>query len=189
MNGGISEQVELHERFQIHRIEMSIVLSKAMPRSERRSPQRCPAKHLIDEVLAYQVSLAVPFARAVGDGGTAEITIGSIPQISAANTGLAVRIGRIVEFRAIATFGGDDLYPTVTEKASALGFSLIQNHPFVDGNKRIGHAALETFLVINGCEIDASVDEQEQIILLVASGLMKRDEFTTWLRNHVTPIS
>lgn len=88
-----------------------------------------------------------------------------------------------------ATFGGEDLYPTVTEKASALGFSLIQNHPFVDGNKRIGHAALETFLVINGCEIDASVDEQEQIILLVASGLMKRDEFTTWLRNHVTPIS
>jgi death-on-curing protein len=88
-----------------------------------------------------------------------------------------------------ATFGGDDLYPTVTEKASALGFSLIQNHPFVDGNKRIGHAALETFLVINGCEIDASVDEQEQIILLVASGLMKRDEFTTWLRNHVTPIT
>ena len=88
-----------------------------------------------------------------------------------------------------ATFGGEDLYPTVAEKASALGFSLIQNHPFVDGNKRIGHAALETFLVINGCEIDASVDEQEQIILLVASGLMKRDEFTTWLRNHVTPIS
>jgi death-on-curing protein len=88
-----------------------------------------------------------------------------------------------------ATFGGEDLYPTVTEKASALGFSLIQNHPFVDGNKRIGHAALETFLVINGCEIDASVDEQEQIILLVASGLMKRDEFTTWLRNHVTPIT
>ena len=88
-----------------------------------------------------------------------------------------------------ATFGGEDLYPTVTEKASALGFSLIQNHPFVDGNKRIGHAALETFLVINGCEIDASVDEQEQIILLVASGLMKRDDFTTWLRNHVTPIS
>ena len=88
-----------------------------------------------------------------------------------------------------ATFGGDDLYPTVTEKASALGFSLIQNHPFVDGNKRIGHAALETFLVINGCEIDASVNEQERIILLLASGLMKRDEFTTWLRNHVTPIT
>ena len=88
-----------------------------------------------------------------------------------------------------ATFGGEDLYPTITEKASALGFSLIQNHPFVDGNKRIGHAAMETFLVINGHEIDASVDDQEQIILLVASGKMKREEFTTWLQNHVVPIS
>ncbi len=88
-----------------------------------------------------------------------------------------------------ATFGGEDLYPTITEKASALGFSLIQNHPFVDGNKRIGHAAMETFLVINGHEIDASVDDQEQIILLVASGKINRETFTIWLQNHVVPIS
>ncbi|MGZ9243496.1 MAG: type II toxin-antitoxin system death-on-curing family toxin [Candidatus Binatia bacterium] len=88
-----------------------------------------------------------------------------------------------------ATFGGADLYPTVAEKASALGFSLIQNHPFVDGNKRIGHAALETFLVINGYEINASVDDQEQIILMIASGKMKREEFATWLQNHVVAIS
>lgn len=88
-----------------------------------------------------------------------------------------------------ATFGGEDLYPTVGEKASALGFSLIQNHPFVDGNKRIGHAAMETFLVLNGYEIDAAVDEQEKIILLVASGTTKREEFTTWLQNHVAAIS
>src|SRR5436189_5412364 len=65
----------------------------------------------------------------------------------------------------LMTFGGDDLYPTLVEKASALGFSLIMNHPFVDGNKRIGHAALETFLVLNGFEIQSSVDEQEKIIL------------------------
>jgi death-on-curing protein len=57
------------------------------------------------------------------------------------------------------TFGNQELYPTVVEKASALGFSLIKNHPFVDGNKRTGHAAMETFLVLNGFEIDASVDE------------------------------
>jgi death-on-curing protein len=44
---------------------------------------------------------------------------------------------------------------TLVEKASALGFSLIKNHPFVDGNKRTGHAAMETFLVLNGFEIDA----------------------------------
>ena len=53
------------------------------------------------------------------------------------------------------TFGGVDLYPTVVEKAAALCFSLVQNHPFVDGNKRVGHAAMETFLILNGAEIDA----------------------------------
>lgn len=83
------------------------------------------------------------------------------------------------------TFGGQDLYPTVVEKAAALGFSLIRNHPFVDGNKRLGHAAMETFLILNGCEIDASVDEQEAIVLQVASGEMTRDGFTGWLRAHV----
>lgn len=59
------------------------------------------------------------------------------------------------------TFGGDELYPTIAEKAAALGFSLIQNHPFVDGNKRTGHAAMEAFLVLNGYEIEASVEEQQ----------------------------
>jgi death-on-curing protein len=83
------------------------------------------------------------------------------------------------------TFGGQELYPTLAEKASALGFSLIQNHPFVDGNKRTGHAALETFLVLNGHEIAATVDEQFTIILGVAAGRSSREEFTAWLREHV----
>ena len=56
---------------------------------------------------------------------------------------------------------------------------------FIDGNKRIGHAAMETFLVLNGFEIDASVDEQEQIVLKVASGEMEREELVEWLRIHV----
>ncbi|NUO83717.1 type II toxin-antitoxin system death-on-curing family toxin [candidate division KSB1 bacterium] len=86
------------------------------------------------------------------------------------------------------TFGGEELCPTVVEKASALGFSLIQNHPFVDGNKRIGHAAMETFLVLNGFEINAPMDEQEQIILKVASSEMRRAPFTDWRRTHITPI-
>lgn len=51
------------------------------------------------------------------------------------------------------TFGGEDLYPSLLEKAAALGFSIIMNHPFVDGNKRTGHAAAETLLVLNGLEI------------------------------------
>jgi death on curing protein len=86
------------------------------------------------------------------------------------------------------TFGGDDLYPTLFEKAAALGFSLVMNHPFVDGNKRIGHAAMETFLVMNGMEVDASVDEQEQIILSLASGELERYAFTDWLKDHLKTI-
>jgi death-on-curing protein len=68
------------------------------------------------------------------------------------------------------TFDAKDLYPTIVEKAAALGFSLIRNHPFVDGNKRTGHAAMEVFLLLNGYEINASVDEQERIILQLAAG-------------------
>jgi death-on-curing protein len=52
-----------------------------------------------------------------------------------------------------ATFGGTDLYPGLIEKAAALGFSLVMGHPFVDGNKRTGHAAMETFLILNGHEL------------------------------------
>ena len=83
------------------------------------------------------------------------------------------------------TCDGDDLYPSIVEKAAALGFSMITNHPFVDGNKRTGHAAMETFLVLNGYEISASVDEQEQAILQVATGELARQEFTARLRAHV----
>jgi death-on-curing protein len=83
------------------------------------------------------------------------------------------------------TFGGGELYPSIVDKAAALGFSLIQNHPFLDGNKRTGHAAMEVFLLLNGFEIQASVDEQERIVLQVASGEMDREAFTLWLRDHV----
>lgn len=86
------------------------------------------------------------------------------------------------------TFNRKELYPTIFEKASALGFSLIQNHPFVDGNKRTGHAAMETFLMLNGYEISASVDEQVDIILGVASGKIDRNAFTDWLRNHIVEL-
>jgi death-on-curing protein len=83
------------------------------------------------------------------------------------------------------TFGGSELYATLADKAAALGYSLICNHPFVDGNKRVGHAALETFLVLNGHELDAPVDEQEQVVLQVASGAMSRDALLAWLQNHL----
>ena len=83
------------------------------------------------------------------------------------------------------TFDGQELYPTLVEKAAALGFSIIQNHPFVDGNKRTGHAAIEIFLFLNGFELEKSVDEQEKVILQVASGRMSRADFADWLRTAI----
>jgi death on curing protein len=87
------------------------------------------------------------------------------------------------------TFGGQELYTSLAEKTAALGFSLIKNHPFVDGNKRVGHAAMETFLVLNGYELSASVDEAERLILGVAAGTVAREALVAWLREHVMPLS
>jgi death on curing protein len=84
------------------------------------------------------------------------------------------------------TFSGEELYPNLLEKAAALGFSIIMNHPFVDGNKRAGHAAAETFLVLNGMEINASVDKQERVVLAIASGELGREAFVEWLQRNTT---
>ena len=83
------------------------------------------------------------------------------------------------------TFDQTDLYPDIISKASALCFSLVMNHPFVDGNKRVGHAAMETFLILNRYEIEAPVDEQAQIFLDLAAGNLTREGFTNWLKGHV----
>ena len=84
-----------------------------------------------------------------------------------------------------ATFDGKDLYSSLTEKAAVLCFSIVQGHPFVDGNKRTGHAAMATFLLLNGADIVATTDQQEQIMLALASGRMNRQEFAEWLNQHV----
>lgn len=86
------------------------------------------------------------------------------------------------------TFDGVDLHPSLAEKAAALGFSLIQNHPFVDGNKRIGHAAIEAMLMLNGFELLAPVDESELMIMKVAAGNSSRDELLEWIRRHSGPV-
>ncbi len=63
------------------------------------------------------------------------------------------------------------------------------NHPSVDGNKRVGHAAMETFLVMNGYEIRADVDEQERVMLELASGKLSRKNFAEWLNGHIHHIA
>jgi death-on-curing protein len=86
-----------------------------------------------------------------------------------------------------ATFGDEELYADLPTKAAALGYSLITNHGFTDGNKRVGHAAMEAFLLLNGWEINCGVDEQERVILQVASGNCSREAFTSWLKSHIKP--
>ena len=88
-----------------------------------------------------------------------------------------------------ATFDGADLHPTVVQKAAALGFSLTLNHPFVDGNKRVAHAAMEVFLLLNGQELVGTVDEQERLMLDLADGQITRGQLTDWLEQHTKPIA
>ena len=83
------------------------------------------------------------------------------------------------------TFEGKELYPTIVEKAGALGHALATNHPFVDGNKRIAHAAMEVLILLNGYEIQATVEEQESVMLRLASGDVDRKSFIEWLREHL----
>jgi death-on-curing protein len=87
------------------------------------------------------------------------------------------------------TFDQKDLYPDIVAKAAALCFSLVMNHPFVDGNKRVGHAAMETFLILNCYEIISNVDEQERVMLELAAGKMSRINFLEWLNNHISHIT
>ena len=81
------------------------------------------------------------------------------------------------------TFGEQELCSTAIDKNAILGYSIILNHPFVDGNKRTGHSALEVTLVLNGFELTASSDEQEQVVLSVAAGETKRADFSEWLQS------
>lgn len=85
---------------------------------------------------------------------------------------------------AFATFDGQELYPTKEEKGAKLGFSLISNHAFVDGNKRIGMYVLLTFLEINGTPIDPSVEDVARVGLAVAAGEMDYEALLQWIREN-----
>lgn len=82
---------------------------------------------------------------------------------------------------AFQTFGGEELYPSKEEKGARIGYALISNHAFVDGNKRIGMYAMMTFLEVNGIKIDPSVDDVARVGLAVASGEMKYDDLLEWI--------
>ena len=81
-------------------------------------------------------------------------------------------------------FAGVDFYPTVTSKAVRLSYGLIMNHPFIDGNKRIGALALLTMLDLNHIEINMSSKDLEDTILAVASGQLSDEEYLRWVQEH-----
>ena len=85
---------------------------------------------------------------------------------------------------AFSGFGGQEFYPSKEEKGARLGYTLISNHAFVDGNKRIGMYAMLTFLEVNGIRLDCSNDEVVAAGLGVASGAMDYNALLEWVRAH-----
>ena len=86
------------------------------------------------------------------------------------------------------TFGGQDLYPTLIEKAARLAYALIKNHPFLDGNKRIGAHAMSVFLELNGVKIQCNDEEFIKIIFGIADNSVTYEKFLKWLENHIDKI-
>lgn len=83
-----------------------------------------------------------------------------------------------------AGFGGQEFYPTKEEKGARLGYTLISNHAFVDGNKRIGIYVMLTFLEINGIRMECTNEELVHVGMSVASGTMQYEDLLTWVRDH-----
>lgn len=89
--------------------------------------------------------------------------------------------------RPFQTFGGEDLYITIFEKAAALGESLIMNHPFIDGNKRTGFLAMAALLENDGYLLIASQQEAYDFTIRVSTGETKFDQIVDWLKQNTSP--
>jgi death-on-curing protein len=86
------------------------------------------------------------------------------------------------------TFGGEDLYPDTAAKAAALMHPLVMNHPFVDGNKRVGAMAMELFLLVNSVALDAADDEIVAVTLAIARGEVEAEALAIWLRQRLLTV-
>ena len=90
---------------------------------------------------------------------------------------------------AYQTFDGVELYPTKQEKAARLGYALVSNHAFLDGNKRIGMYVMLTFLEVNGLPIVVTTDEIVRVGLALADGGMKYDDLLRWVKQNTGNLS
>ena len=82
------------------------------------------------------------------------------------------------------TFNGKELYPSKEEKGARLGYSLISNHSFLDGNKRIGMFAMLTFLEVNGIRLECTNEDVAEAGLAVAAGKMGYEDLLEWVKSH-----
>lgn len=82
------------------------------------------------------------------------------------------------------TFDGHDLYPSIIQKAARIGYSLVSNHSFIDGNKRIGIHIMLVFLAINGIDISCTQEDLIKIGLSLADDTMTFEELSVWLSSH-----
>lgn len=90
-------------------------------------------------------------------------------------------------YRPQASCGGQDLYPDLFSKAAALGHSIISNHPFVDGNKRVGFEAMRLLLRLNGYDLHASLEAKYDVVIALAKGQRTEQAIADWLQQHSRP--
>ena len=90
---------------------------------------------------------------------------------------------------AYQTFDGKELFPTKEEKAARLGFGLVNNHAFVDGNKRIGLLVMISFLELGGIRINATDDELVEVGLGLATGEISYENLVDWIEIHKQPFN
>ena len=86
--------------------------------------------------------------------------------------------------RPFQTFGGEDLYPSPFDKAAAIGESLIENHPFIDGNKRTGMLAIVALLKENNIQVNADSDGLYQFTISISTSEIKFEQIVEWLKNN-----
>lgn len=87
--------------------------------------------------------------------------------------------------RPFMTFDRQDLYPSPIEKAAALLESVISNHPFLDGNKRIGYVLMRYFLMENNLDVKATQTEKYEFVIRIAKGQLSHEQIHSWLSERV----
>ena len=130
-----------------------------------------------------------------GSSLTKPIEYLNVEQVLAAHVALIKRYGgsqgihdqgllESAVFRPQASAFCQEAYPTLFEKCAVLGYSLIQNHPFLDGNKRTGFAAMHLMLLINGYDLTSTTEKEITMAENIASGKMDEPEIAQWLKQH-----